>query len=550
MKSIIVGVLTIALLATAGVYYLKVASADGPAPYKTGPVTRGDLQVTVGATGTVEPEEVVDVGAQVTGPILELGADPRSATNPSYKGKRIDYTTPVEKDTVLVQIDPAVYKANYDQANATLVRANADLGQLIAKRDQAEAEWKRAQILHDVKMPVSSTADLRHGLSGGEPLKAISDSDYDLTKSNYDVAVANVDVGKSTIVQSQASLDLAKANLDYTTIKSPVKGTIIARRVNVGQTVVANFSAASLFLIAEDLSKMQVWASVNEADIGRIKAGMPVQFSVAAFPEQQFTGEVYQIRLDAQSTQNVVVYTVVISFDNSDMKLYPYLTADPIKFIIEKHSDVLMVPNAALTFQPRAEDIMPTSTDETRSSSTASSSSSTSENSAAPEAASSKKVESPSEDSKSAADSSSNVATDTAAEEKKGGKAAEESTSGSAPEKSAAKGSRHRKDSDSHGIVWVKEDEFVRPISVQIGITDGIHTEVSSPELKEGLRVIVGLVREDIGGGSDTKNPFAPQFFRGGRGGGGGQGGGGKSGGGGGAGQGGGGGGGRGGARG
>ena len=276
----------------------------------------------------------------------------------------MDYTTPVDKGTVLVKIDPAVYKANYDQAQATLDRAQADLGELIAKRDQALAEWKRAQVLHDIKLPALSATDIKRGLAAGEPMKAISDSDYDLTKSNYDVAKANVDVGQATIIQSEAALNLAKANLGYCTIQSPVKGTIVSRRVNIGQTVVANLSAASLFLIAEDLSRMQVWAQVNEADIGRIKVGMPVQFSVAAMPEETYTGQVYQIRLDANSTQNVVVYTVVITFDNSEMKVLPYLTADPVKFVAEKHDNVLTVPNGALAFQPRPDDIAPSARDD------------------------------------------------------------------------------------------------------------------------------------------------------------------------------------------
>ncbi|HEY2761146.1 MAG TPA: efflux RND transporter periplasmic adaptor subunit, partial [Pirellulales bacterium] len=368
MKTVIIGLLMIGLLAGGATYYLKYATAEPPGQFKTAPIKRGEILVTVGATGTIEPEEVVDVGAQVTGPILELGPDPRGDTDPAYKGKRVDYTTPVEKGTVLVKIDPAVYKANYDQAQATLDRSQADLGELIAKRDQADAEWKRAQVLHDIKLPALSATDIKRGLAAGEPMKAISDSDYDLTKSNYDVAKANVDVGQATIVQAEAALNLAKANLGYCTIQSPVKGTIVSRRVNIGQTVVANLSAASLFLIAEDLSRMQVWAQVNEADIGRIKVGMPVQFSVAAMPEETFTGQVYQIRLDANSTQNVVVYTVVITFDNSGMKVLPYLTADPVKFITEKHDDVLTVPIAALAFQPRPEDIAPSEREDSEAS--------------------------------------------------------------------------------------------------------------------------------------------------------------------------------------
>ena len=544
MRTVIVGALLIALVGGGTLYYLKYAGTDAPANFKTVPVKRGDLAVTIGATGTVEPEEVVDVGSQVTGPILKLGVDPRGDSDPMYNGKPIDYTTPVDRGTVLAQIDPAVYQANYDQAQATLTRAQADLGQLIAKRDQAEAEWKRAQVLHDLKMPALSATDARRGIGSGEPLKAISDSDYDLTKSNYDVAKANVDVGQSTIVQAQAALDLAKTNLSYTTIKSPVKGTIVDRRVNIGQTVVANLSAASLFLIAEDLRRMQVWASVNEADIGRIKAGMPVEFTVAALPEEKFQGKVYQIRLNAASTQNVVNYTVVISFDNTDMKVLPYLTADPIKFIVDKRSDVLLVPNAALTFQPRPEDIAPTAHEESNSSTpttTATSKETTSKDTESKATTSKDAATTPSTaDTASApsatktddaltADSKAEPSVDKPAMNGDPAKVAAEADKGESG-KSDAKLSRRTKDKENHGTVWVKEDDMLRPISVQIGATDGTRTEISGADISDGMEVVVGQVREDHAASTDTKNPFAPQFFRGGRGGGGGGQGGGRGG--------------------
>ena len=155
-------------------------------------------------------------------------------------------------------------------------------------------------------------------------------------------------MGLTAIKQADAALQLAEINLRYTTIQSPVDGTIIARRVNIGQTVVSSFSAPSLFLIGKDLSKMQVWVSVNEADVGRIKVGMPVIFSVAALPDEEFQGVVEKIRLNAQSTQNVVAYTVEVNFDNSDRKVMPYLTADPVKFVVDKRSDVLLVPNTRI----------------------------------------------------------------------------------------------------------------------------------------------------------------------------------------------------------
>lgn len=350
--------LTMAAASAAGWALLGNRSAADPATrFRTVAVERGDVIVTVGATGTLEPQQVIDVGAQVVGRIQEFGLDPRGETDPKYKGKPVDYGTPVDEGTVLARIDPSVYKAQYGQAKGLLDRAVADLGQLEARAVQAEAEWKRAQRLQAYadNPQTSPTA-----LAGGQPsalrnlaiqMQAISNSDFILAKANYETAKAAVGVGKATIEQQQAQLDLAQINLNYTVIKAPVKGTIIDRRVNIGQTVVASLNAPSLFLLAKDLREMEVWASVNEADIGRLSEGTKVNFTVDAFPEDQFQGFVKQVRLNASMTSNVVTYTVVITVDNSDMKLLPYLTAD-VKFEVARREGVLRVANSAIRYKP------------------------------------------------------------------------------------------------------------------------------------------------------------------------------------------------------
>ncbi len=331
---------TLAILAVLGlavggaVYYATHLTAEPVSNFRTVTIERGDLLSTISATGTVEPEEVVDVGAQVVGRIKSLGIDP---SDPEKK-KTIDYGSVVHEGTVLALIDDSVYKAQLAQAEAALARAEADLIQLQARCDQTEQEWKRAESLL--------------------PANAIADTDYDLAVANYKAAKANVTVGKAVVRQNKAALDLAKTNLNYTVIKSPVEGKIIDRRVNIGQTVVASLNAPSLFLIAKDLRKIQVWASVNEADIGQIHLGMPVQFTVDAFPGELFRGRVAQIRLNATMTQNVVTYTVVVATDNADGKLLPYLTAN-LKFEINELNDVLLVPNMALRWKPRPEQIDP-----------------------------------------------------------------------------------------------------------------------------------------------------------------------------------------------
>ena len=182
---------------------------------------------------------------------------------------------------------------------------------------------------------------------------AIAASDYDAALASYKSAKASVAVGKATIKANQASLDMAKTNLGYTVIRSPVRGTVIDRRVNIGQTVVASLSAPSICLIAKDLRRMQVWALVNEANIGRIYPNMPVQFTVDAYPKDIFRGKVIQVRVNAQMTSNVVNYMVIIETDNLEGKLYPYMTAS-VSFEEPKRMNVLVVPNAALRWKPKA----------------------------------------------------------------------------------------------------------------------------------------------------------------------------------------------------
>ena len=361
---LIATVLLIAAMAGGVVYYTNFLTAAPPPNYRTAEVRRGELRIEIKANGTLEPQEVVDVGAQVMGRIQELGEDPSGKSDPAYKGKFVDYCSDVEQGTILAKIDSSLYDATYAQAVASVNRAEADLLQMKAKLAQTEAEWNRAQRLREMKLPsISGLGSSSANSNGQTTIKGISDSDYVLAKANYEVAQANVAVGIAAIEQQKALLASAKKNLEYTTILSPAKGTIIERRVNIGQTVVASLNAPSLFLIAKDLRRMEIWTSVNEADIGRLKVGMPVRFSVDAYPGEFFKGTVRQVRLNASMTQNVVLYTVVVTVSNDDLRLLPYLTAD-VRFEVEKRTDVLMVPNAALRYTPRPELQVQTSDDD------------------------------------------------------------------------------------------------------------------------------------------------------------------------------------------
>ncbi|MDD3885252.1 MAG: efflux RND transporter periplasmic adaptor subunit [Victivallaceae bacterium] len=300
-------------------------------------IGRGDLAATIGATGTVEPEELVNVGAQVGGMVTEFGHD--------ASGREVDYGSQVKAGMKLAQIDDSLYQvalreaqAEKLQAAAAVQSAEADIKQSAAKLTLAESNWKRAEDLW--------------------PKKAIARNEYDACLSDFVTSKAAVAVSeamlataKAKLASAEAAVDRAERNLGYCVISSPVDGVIIDRRVSIGQTVNSSMSAPSLFLIAKDLRRMQVWVSVNEADVGSIKTNMPVVFTVDTFPDRKFVGTVHKVRLNATMSQNVVTFVVEVATDNSDGTLLPYLTAT-VKFIREQRKNVLTVSNAALRFLP------------------------------------------------------------------------------------------------------------------------------------------------------------------------------------------------------
>ena len=312
--------------------------------FRTEKVSRGDVMQTISSTGTVEPEELVNVGAQVSGKIMSFGTD--------CDGKIVDYGSKVSQGMVLAKIDEVLYEAALSEAKAqelqaevSILSADANLNQANAKFSLAERNWTRAQELY--------------------PKGSLSKSNYDAAEADFLTTKANIEVAKAAVLQAKAQKEIAHAalikaerNLSYCVIASPVDGIIIDRRVSIGQTLVSNMSASSIFLIATDLKKMQVWASVNEADIGEIYIGMPVVFSVDAFPDETFSGTVNKIRLNATMSQNVVTYVVEISTDNSSGRLLPYLTAN-VQFVKKQSRNTLTVPNAALRYTPEKEMISP-----------------------------------------------------------------------------------------------------------------------------------------------------------------------------------------------
>jgi HlyD family secretion protein len=467
-------VLIIAGLAAGGYWWYFKRSAAPNWVFRTDVVKRQELLATIQATGTVEPEEVVDVGAQIAGQIISFGTD--------IHGKVVDYGSVVDPSTVLASIDDSLYQADVaqasavlDQSKASLQKAEADIGQMQAKLDQALRDWDRAQKLGP---------------------DALAESSYDAYRAAYETAAANMAVGEATVVQaqatmlqSQAALQRVQRNLSYCTIKSPVKGVVIDRRVNIGQTVVASLNAPSLFLIAKDLKRMEIWVQVNEADIGNIHEGQAVAFTVDAYPGEAFVGKVGKVRLNATMTQNVVNYTVEVTTDNSSGKLLPYLTAN-VRFEVTRREGVLAVPNAALRYIPQTAQIAPAYRDQFE-----------------------KGMGRRGGQANGASESGKDESTATTRLARPHRSLSASSGPTSRPTSRPAIASAMKR-----GTIWVREGAFLRPIRVRSGVTDGTMTEVQGQDVTEGMEVVVA--EESPGSSAGPQggaNPFAPQFPRGGR---------------------------------
>lgn len=452
MKYVLITLGVILVLAGGGFAWWYFTAGNRPAlTYKTEPVAHGDVTAVVAATGTLEPEDVIDVGAQVGGMVREFGT--------AADGKPVDYGSPVEPGTVLARIDDSLYRARKSQSEAAVQTAKSQAAQAAAKLEQAKAgvEQARANTQRSEADVVQATAkanqaekDLRRLQAAG---RAISQQELDAAQAGFDANTAAVGVAKATLAQTkaaelnaaaavtdaEAAVSASKAgvataeavlkqeelNLGYCTITSEVKGTIIDRRVTLGQTVQSSFNTPSLFLIAKDLKKMKVWASVNEADVGQIRVGQPAKFTVDAHPGRTFKGTVGRIRLNATNTQNVVVYTVEVTTENPDGLLLPYMTAN-LTFEVDRRTNVTTIPNAALRYKPSTGEKPPP----------------------------------------------------------------------------AEKG--------FNGTVWVKDGAGVRAVPVKTGLTDGNRSEVAADDLPADAELVVSdSGAANKGGGDGGVNPFA-----------------------------------------
>jgi HlyD family secretion protein len=314
MKKAVIFIIIVMIIGASAYFVLK--RDESKAGYKTEKVDKGDIQVTVTATGTVNAVVNVQVGTQVSGTISRIF---------------VDYNSLVRKGQLLAQIDPSNFESQVAQAKANL--------------SSAEANHRKAQVV---------LADYLRTLGRNKALLKkdfVSQSDVDTSQTNADSASAQVDAAKAQVEQMKAALKVAETNLGYTKILSPVDGTVISRSVDVGQTVAASYQTPTLFTIAQDLREMQIETSVDEADIGKIKNLQTVEFTIDAYPDMTFKGMVSEVRNSPTTVSNVVTYDVIVKVDNSELKLKPGMTAN-VTIIIEEKKDVLRVPDSALKFKP------------------------------------------------------------------------------------------------------------------------------------------------------------------------------------------------------
>ncbi len=319
MKKLIFSVIAVVVVGISlGAYYnLK---RNGPAPdIVTGKITKGSVVDTVGATGTLQAVTTVQVGSQVSGTVAELYAD---------------FNSIVHKGQVIARLDPSLFQTQIDQQQANLIRSEADLERLNVSLDDAKVKLARAE-------------DLRKR-------NLISQSDLETAQVAARSAQAQLQSQQAQVTQARASLNQAKVNLEHTVITAPIDGIVISRNVDVGQTVAASMQAPTLYVLAADLSKMQVIASIDEADVGRIRPGQLVKFRVDAYPTEEFIGRGVADPAQPVVVQNVVTYNTVIDVPNPQLKLKPGMTAN-VTVEIARADNVLRVPASALRFRPTAD---------------------------------------------------------------------------------------------------------------------------------------------------------------------------------------------------
>jgi HlyD family secretion protein len=423
-------------LGGAGYGYWRYQQVHQPPPvtYQTAPIEKRNIVGKVSATGTLQARVTVLVGAQVSGRIQKL---------------LVDYNSTVNKGQLVAKIDPTIFEANVAQAQANYMSAKADLERTKAQALLAEKQLARLQSLSKDQLATQA--------------------DVDAAETNLAVTKAQVSSSQASVLQAAASLKQSQTNLSFTTIVSPIDGTVISRSVDVGQTVAASLQAPTIFTIAEDLRKMQVNTSISESDVGRLATGMKTTFTVDAFPGQRFQGAIVQVRNAATTVQNVVTYNAIIEFDNPELKLRPGMTAS-VSITYSERNDVLAIPNAALRFNPPPEANLKAPDKPTRT---------------RPDGSGRPPAASPSTDSS--------------------GSPAPGSPSQEGPSNQAAPRGSGRSGQSDFKTVWIPKGTSAEAVMVKVGLSDGTYTELLGSKLKEGDPVITdSTVNGKSSGGANT----------------------------------------------
>jgi HlyD family secretion protein len=444
-KRLWLSIAAIVIAVAAGIYYYRSDVAAETPTLSTAEVSRGDVIATVEATGTLEAVTTVEVGTQVSGTIKTLGAD---------------FNSQVRRGQVIAELDPSLFDTQVAQERATVARLKAEVDRARVQAEDAKVKLGRAQDLAKQEL--------------------IAKSDLDAAVSTSNAAEASVKSAEAQLVQAQASLNQAQVNLSHTVIRAPIDGVVIARNVNVGQTVAASMQAPTLFVLAQNLKEMNVKASVDESDIGKIQLHQPVRFRVDAYPNETFTGTVSQVRLQPVVEQNVVSYITMIEVPNADLKLKPGMTA-AVTIETGRAEDAIKVPNAALRFRPTAEAFQ----------------------------ALGQKPPEPRQRAQG------EFARGTQAGTNARGPQAGTDGQGQRRDRDAGNGQRN--------AVWVLADNNLKRVPVQVGITDGTQTVVMNSDLTAGTRVVTGVTTPSTPtAAAPAGSPLIPQGRRFGGGGGGG----------------------------
>ena len=396
--------LSVAIIATVVISIRLISGSASDQKYRVQSLEKGDISQIVSANGTINPVTLVSVGTQVSGTVKKL---------------YVDFNSKVEKGQILLELDDALLSAQQKQSLANVQNAQATL-----------------------ELAAANEARMRD----------LFTQEY-VSRQELDTAVQARKSAEAQLELAQATVERDRANLAYSVIRSPVSGVVVDREVDVGQTVAASLQTPTLFKIAQDLSRMQIDANFAEADIGSIRVGQSVHFTVDAFPDRSFMGEVKLVRLNPTTTSNVVTYDVVINVDNPEKILYPGMTAY-VNITVAERKDVLLIPNAALRFKPANPDL----------------------NKTAPEQASAVKNRS---------DRPGNT--------------------------TGAKSARSKRDGFS-GKVYILDQGQLKPVNVSLGITDNRNTEMAGGELKIGDQIVIGEAQE-AGNSQSSSSPMRMRLF-------------------------------------